>query len=112
MASWGVGHPGCGAVRQEKACLPHQAAAHRARYNLRSNLGVIIALITTCICRCERMVSNEMFKGQCLGADVQFYLEQCKVDICYEMDLQSEYPTECQVINLLVMVIRYQLYEI
>ena len=47
--------------------------------------------------RCDALLGNPVFTTQCLAEDLKYYLEQCYVDLCYHMDLEEEYPTECQV---------------
>lgn len=51
--------------------------------------------------RCEALLGNPIFTTQCLKADLTYYLEQCYVDLCYRMDLEQEYPTECQIASSL-----------
>lgn len=54
--------------------------------------------------RCDFLLGNPVFTTQCLGADLEYYLEQCYVDLCYRMDLDQEYPTECQIASSLAML--------
>ncbi|KAL5258123.1 hypothetical protein ACHWQZ_G012921 [Mnemiopsis leidyi] len=51
--------------------------------------------------RCDALLGNPVFTTQCLAEDLKYYLEQCYVDLCYHMDLEEEYPTECQIASSL-----------
>ena len=66
--------------------------------------GKVSSKMKTVSPRCDTLLGNSLFTTQCLAADQQYYLEQCYVDLCYRMDLEQEYPTECQVSLLLPMV--------